>query len=106
MESMLDYDYFDMVCHLDPPKKSNNRPSPDVNDGFHVFLTGAGAALGDWRKRMSHIVPDFFRLQGGAKVAYFTYSALAPTQKTGKKTSQMGYSLTEIALNPFKRSGG
>ncbi|XPS82270.1 uncharacterized protein Dvar_02880 [Desulfosarcina variabilis str. Montpellier] len=39
----------------------------------------------------------FFRLQGGVKVACFTYSALAPTQKTGKKTSKMGYSLTEIA---------
>jgi len=28
LESMLDYDYFDVICHLNLPKKCNQRPSP------------------------------------------------------------------------------
>ncbi|BBO68855.1 putative histidinol-phosphatase [Desulfosarcina alkanivorans] len=38
LESMLDYDYFDVVCHLDLPKKYNQRPSPSVRDGFEGVL--------------------------------------------------------------------
>ena len=34
LESMLDYDYFDMICHLDLPKKYNKRPSPPAVEGF------------------------------------------------------------------------
>ena len=34
LESMLDYDYFDVVCHLDLPKKYNKRPSPTAVQGF------------------------------------------------------------------------
>jgi histidinol-phosphatase (PHP family) len=38
LESMLDYDYFDMVCHLDLPKKYNTRPSPFAVDRFGKIL--------------------------------------------------------------------
>jgi histidinol-phosphatase (PHP family) len=38
LESMLDYDYFDMVCHLDLPKKYNARPSPSAVDRFGKVL--------------------------------------------------------------------
>lgn len=38
LESMLDYDYFDVVCHLDLPKKYNNRPSSSVVQGFWDLL--------------------------------------------------------------------
>jgi histidinol-phosphatase (PHP family) len=38
LESMLDYDYFDVVCHLDLPKKFNQRPSPSVLHGFGDVL--------------------------------------------------------------------
>ncbi len=38
LESMLDNDYFDVVCHLDLPKKYNNRPSPPVVQGFMALL--------------------------------------------------------------------
>lgn len=31
---MLDYDYFDVICHLDLPKKYNKRPSPPTVQGF------------------------------------------------------------------------
>jgi histidinol-phosphatase (PHP family) len=34
LESMLDYDYFDVVCHLDLPKKYNQRPSSSALEGF------------------------------------------------------------------------
>ena len=39
LESMLDYDYFDVICHLDLPKKYGNRPSPSVIEGFADLLT-------------------------------------------------------------------
>ena len=35
---MLDYDYFDVVCHLDLPKKYSQRPSPSVMQGFADVL--------------------------------------------------------------------
>ena len=38
LESMLDYDYFDVVCHLDLPKKYSQRPSPSVMQGFGDVL--------------------------------------------------------------------
>ena len=38
LESMLAYDYFDMVCHLDLPKKYNTHPSPSVVDRFGELL--------------------------------------------------------------------
>ena len=38
LESMLDYDYFDVVCHLDLPKKYNQRPSPSAAQGFRDLL--------------------------------------------------------------------
>ena len=38
LESMLDYDYLDVVCHLDLPKKFGNRPSPSVRQGFVNLL--------------------------------------------------------------------
>lgn len=38
LESMLDYDYFDVVCHLDLPKKYNLRPSPCAVKGFLALL--------------------------------------------------------------------
>lgn len=34
LESMLDYDYFDVICHLDLPKKYNKCPSPSAVQGF------------------------------------------------------------------------
>ncbi|WP_319407466.1 histidinol-phosphatase HisJ family protein [uncultured Desulfosarcina sp.] len=34
LESMLDYDYFDVICHLDLPKKYNQRPSLTAIKGF------------------------------------------------------------------------
>lgn len=34
LELMLDYDYMDVVCHLDLPKKYGIRPSPAVVAGF------------------------------------------------------------------------
>jgi histidinol-phosphatase (PHP family) len=34
LESMLDYDYFDVICHLDLPKKYNKHPSPSAVQGF------------------------------------------------------------------------
>lgn len=42
LDSMLDYDYFDVVCHLDLPKKFNNRPFPGAIRGFAAFLEKAG----------------------------------------------------------------
>ncbi|WP_155323359.1 hypothetical protein [Desulfosarcina ovata] len=100
MESMLDYDYFDMVCHLDPPKKSNNRPSPDVNDGFHVFPTGAGAALGDWRKRMSHIVQDFFSSSRRRQGCMLYVFGLGTNAGEGKKDKQDGIFFDRNRLKP------
>ena len=38
LESMLDFDYFDVVCHFDLPKKYNNRPSPSAVRGFCDLL--------------------------------------------------------------------
>ena len=38
LESMLDYDYFDVICHLDLPKKYNQRPSPSVLQRFWDLL--------------------------------------------------------------------
>lgn len=38
LESMLDYDYFDMICHLDLPKKYNTHPSPLMADRFGNLL--------------------------------------------------------------------
>ncbi len=38
LDSMLDYDYFDVVCHLDLPKKFNRRPSPSAAKGFRALL--------------------------------------------------------------------
>lgn len=38
LESMLDYDYFDVICHLDLPKKYNNRPSAEAVQGFLRLL--------------------------------------------------------------------
>jgi histidinol-phosphatase (PHP family) len=38
LESMLDYDYFDMICHLDLPKKYNQRPSASAGKGFWDLL--------------------------------------------------------------------
>jgi histidinol-phosphatase (PHP family) len=38
LESMLDYEYFDVVCHLDLPKKFNRRPSPSVLERFEDVL--------------------------------------------------------------------
>lgn len=38
LESMLDYDYYDMICHLDLPKKFNTRPSPAAFAGFRNLL--------------------------------------------------------------------
>jgi histidinol-phosphatase (PHP family) len=38
MDSMLDYEYFDVVCHLDLPKKHNQRPSPSAARGFGDLL--------------------------------------------------------------------
>lgn len=34
LERMLDFDYFDVVCHLDLPKKYNQQPPPAAIDGF------------------------------------------------------------------------
>jgi histidinol-phosphatase (PHP family) len=34
LESMLDYDCFDVVCHLDLPKKFNRHPSSSAVNGF------------------------------------------------------------------------
>jgi HisJ family histidinol phosphate phosphatase len=42
LESMLDYDYFDVVCHLDLPKKFNQRPSPSVLHGFGTYWKKSG----------------------------------------------------------------
>ena len=42
LESMLDHDYFDMVCHLDLPKKFNRRPTPAVTEGFKQLLEKIG----------------------------------------------------------------
>lgn len=39
LESMLDYDYFDMICHLDLPKKYGQRPSATVVGKFADLLT-------------------------------------------------------------------
>jgi histidinol-phosphatase (PHP family) len=38
LESMLDNDYFDMVCHLDLPKKYNTHPSSSVVHRFGEML--------------------------------------------------------------------
>jgi len=38
LESMLDYDYFDVVCHMDLPKKYGIRPSPSAMEGFARVL--------------------------------------------------------------------
>jgi len=38
LESMLDYDYFDVICHMDLPKKYGQRPSPAVIEGFANLL--------------------------------------------------------------------
>ena len=38
LESMLDYDYFDVVCHMDLPKKYGIRPSPRAMEGFAGVL--------------------------------------------------------------------
>jgi len=38
LESMLDYDYFDVVCHMDLPKKYGQRPSQPVIEGFTGLL--------------------------------------------------------------------
>jgi len=38
LESMLDYDYFDVICHLDMPKKYNQRPSSSAVEGFMDVL--------------------------------------------------------------------
>ena len=38
LESMLDYDYFDMVCHLDLPKKYGTRPSVSAAERFGKIL--------------------------------------------------------------------
>jgi histidinol-phosphatase (PHP family) len=38
LESMLDYDYFDMICHLDLPKKYNTHPSPAAVERFGLIL--------------------------------------------------------------------
>ena len=35
---MLDYDYFDVVCHMDLPKKYGKRPSPLVIEAFAKLL--------------------------------------------------------------------
>jgi histidinol-phosphatase (PHP family) len=34
LETMLDYDYFDVLCHVDLLKKYGQRPSPDAAEGF------------------------------------------------------------------------
>jgi histidinol-phosphatase (PHP family) len=39
LESMLDYDYFDVICHLDLPKKYGRRPSARVVSKFADLLT-------------------------------------------------------------------
>lgn len=38
LDSMLDYDYFDVICHMDLPKKYNQRPSPSVVQGYMTLL--------------------------------------------------------------------
>jgi histidinol-phosphatase (PHP family) len=38
LESMLDYDYFDMICHLDLPKKYGTHPSPAAVGRFGEIL--------------------------------------------------------------------
>lgn len=38
LESMLDYDYLDVICHLDLPKKYGIRPSPSMAEGFADLL--------------------------------------------------------------------
>lgn len=38
LRSMLDHDYFDVVCHLDLPKKYNQHPSPTALKGFGTIL--------------------------------------------------------------------
>ena len=38
LESMLDYDYFDVICHLDLPKKYNTHPSPSAVERFGKIL--------------------------------------------------------------------
>lgn len=38
LERMLEHDYFDVVCHLDLPKKYNQRPSPAEVEGFVALL--------------------------------------------------------------------
>jgi histidinol-phosphatase (PHP family) len=38
LETMLDYDYVDVICHLDLPKKFDNRPSAAVRQGFSDLL--------------------------------------------------------------------
>jgi histidinol-phosphatase (PHP family) len=42
LESMLDYDYFDMICHLDLPKKFNRRPSLSASDSWGEILGKIG----------------------------------------------------------------
>lgn len=42
MESMLDYDYFDVVCHFDLPKKYSRQPSAFAVDGFLNLLEKIG----------------------------------------------------------------
>ena len=38
LESMLDYDYFDVVCHLDLPKKYGVHPPPSTVEGLARLL--------------------------------------------------------------------
>ena len=38
LESMLDHDYFDVVCHMDLPKKYGQRPTAPVIEGFMGLL--------------------------------------------------------------------
>ncbi len=38
LESMLDYGYFDVICHLQLPKKYNKRPAPPAVQGFLIVL--------------------------------------------------------------------
>lgn len=38
LESMLDYDYFDVICHVDLPKKYGEHPSPSVAEGLASLL--------------------------------------------------------------------
>ena len=39
LDEMLDYDYFDVICHLDVPKKFNQTPSHPFTEKYNAILS-------------------------------------------------------------------